>query len=216
MSRRIQGMAKRLVFFGGSFDPVHNGHLIVTRSVVEQCGLARITLVPAGTPPHKAPPVASAKDRLAMLRAAVRGKPVFDICDVELRRTGPSYTIDTLRELRLAHGRRVELAWVIGADMLEDLHRWRDAEGVLAAARILIAVRPPWDQRIDAILAGLRRHLPAAAVRRLARAVVRTPLVEISSSDIRRRIAAGRAIDFLVPDPVRAYIYRNGLYGTPS
>jgi nicotinate-nucleotide adenylyltransferase len=208
-------MSKRIVFFGGSFDPVHHGHLIVARAIAEQCGFERVTLIPTGAPPHKPPPVAAGELRLEMLRAAVAGKTGFDVCDLEVRRTGASFTIDTLAELRDRHGPDAELHWVIGADMLEDLRLWRRAADVLEAARIHVALRPPWDQRLAGILEGMKRHFAPAQVEPLARNVVQTPLIDISSTDIRRRIAAGLPIDFLVPEAVLAIIRGTGVYGIP-
>ena len=206
-------MAEQIVLFGGSFDPVHNGHLIVARAIAEGCGFQRVTFVPAGEPPHKPPPEASAELRLEMLRSAVAGKPMLDVCDLEIRRQGPSYTFDTLQELRRLRGPDAELHWVVGADMLEDLHLWHRAGEVLDAAKVLVALRPPWDQRIANLLEGLKRHFTAAQVGRLAGAVVPTPLIDISSSDIRRRVAGGLPIDFLVPDAVLEIIRRKGIYG---
>jgi nicotinate-nucleotide adenylyltransferase len=206
-------MAEQMVLFGGSFDPVHHGHLIVARAIAERCGFERVTFVPAGRPPHKPPPEAPAELRLEMLHAAVAGRPMYDICDLEIRREGPSYTLDTLHELRRIHGRDAELHWVIGADMLEDLHLWHRAADVLEAARILIALRPPWDQRLPALLDGLKKHFTAEQVGRLAKGVVRTPLIDISSSDVRRRAGEGLPIDFLVPEAVVEIIRRTGIYG---
>ena len=240
-------MAKRIVLFGGSFDPVHHGHLIVARAIAERQGFKRITFVPTGAPPHKPPPVAPGELRLEMLRAAVAGNPLFDVCDLEVRRAGPTYTIDTLEELRRIRGRgtarveekrrdaastarkrleavsttakrpeaasTAELFWISGADMLEDLHLWRRAGEVVDAARILIALRPPWDQRIAGLLDGLKRHFAAEQAKRLAEGVMRTPLVDIASSDIRRRVADGLPIDYLVPEGVLEVIRRERIYG---
>jgi nicotinate-nucleotide adenylyltransferase len=206
-------MSKRVLLLGGSFDPVHHGHLIVARAIAEQCGFERVTFVPAGAPPHKPPPVAAGDLRLEMLRSAVAGKGLYEVCDLEVRRSGPSYTIDTLGELRRLHGPDAELHWVIGADMLADLHLWRRAPEVLAAARILVALRPPWDQHLPSILEGMKAHFPPDQVARLAQGVVRTPLIDISSTEIRRRIEVGLPVDFLVPEAVGAIIHRTGTYG---
>jgi nicotinate-nucleotide adenylyltransferase len=206
-------MTKRIVLFGGSFDPVHHGHLIIARAVAEQCGFERITLIPSGAPAHKPPPVAPGELRLEMLRSAVEGKPLYEVCDLEVRRAGATYTIDTVEELRRLHGASAELHWVIGADMLEDLHKWRRAGDLLEAAQFHVALRPPWDQRLAGILAGMKGHFGAGLVDRLAENVVRTPLIDISSTDIRRRVAAGLPIDFLAPPGVLAIIRRTGVYG---
>jgi nicotinate-nucleotide adenylyltransferase len=195
-------MTKRMALFGGSFDPVHHGHLIIARTIAEHRGFERITFMPAGAPPHKPPPVAPAGVRLEMLRAAIVGNPLFDVCDLETRRGGPSYTIDTLEELRRLRGRETELFWIIGADMLKDLHLWRRACEVVDAAQILTAMRPPWDQRMPSLLACLREHFSPAQVARLEQGVVQTPVIDISSSEIRRRAADGLPLDYLAPREV--------------
>jgi nicotinate-nucleotide adenylyltransferase len=147
-----------------------------------------------------------------MLKLAVDGDGLFDICQIELGRTGPSYTLDTLDALRGQMGASARLHWVIGADMLEDLPRWHRAGEVLKQARILIAARPPWQERIDGVLSGLVGAFGEETVRRLRESVVPTPLIDISSTDIRRRVRAGASISDLVPDPVRRYIEQHGLY----
>jgi len=205
-------MDRQMVLFGGTFDPVHHGHLIVARALAERCGFERVSFVPAGRPPHKRPDCAAAEHRLQMLRLAIAGEKIFDVCDIELSRSGPSYTVDTLVELRRRCGRDAALHWVIGADMLEDLPNWRDAEGVLGMARIVVAARPPWNRRMDRILAGLRDRLGAEHAQRLGRAVVQTPLIDISSSQIRRRLQTGMSIRYLIPERVAAYLRKHRLY----
>ena len=206
-------MAKGIVLFGGSFDPVHFGHLIAARAVAEQCGFARITLVPAAQAPHKGRMSASPADRLAMLRLAVEGDELFDICQAELRRPGTSYTFDTLAALRASHGEGVPLHWVIGADMLADLPHWHRAGEVLDLAQIVVAWRSPWHERMGQILKDLSASLGVEAAERLGRSVVKTPLIDISSAAIRHRLAGGRSIRYLVPEAVRRHILSLGLYG---
>lgn len=205
-------MTRRMLFFGGTFDPVHHGHLIVARAVCERGGYERVVLVPAATPPHKRPAAASGAHRLAMLRLAVGDDPVFAIDDIELRRAGPSYTYDTLAALRQREGADVELHWLIGADMLADLPQWHRVQDVLTLARLIVAVRPPWDERLDTLLADLRGALDTRVVDALAESVVDVPRVEIASSAIRARVADGRSIRYLVPEPVRAYMRDQRLY----
>jgi nicotinate-nucleotide adenylyltransferase len=209
-------MAQELVLFGGSFDPVHNGHLIVARALAEARGFGRITLVPAAQAPHKTRRPTGADHRLAMLRLAVAGDPLFDISEIELHRPGPSYTVQTLRALRAEHGPKTRLHWVIGADMLEDLASWREAPQVLAMAELAIASRPPWDRRCDEILDALAAGFGAENADKLRRAVVPTPLVDISSTDIRQRVRRGLSVRYLVPEAVRRYIEEHGLYQAPG
>jgi nicotinate-nucleotide adenylyltransferase len=204
-------MAEKRLLFGGTFDPVHNGHLIVARALAEEMGFDRVVLVPTNQPPHKPPASASAEDRLAMLRLAVRDEPAFEVSGVELRRRGPSYTLDTLQELHAAHP-AAELHWAIGADMLEDLPRWHRIGEVLAACTLVVMVRPPWNGRIEEILRKLAAELGPGPGETLAKSVARVPLIEISSTDVRRRVAEGKSIRYLVPYPVATYIEEHGLY----
>jgi len=203
-------MPGQFVLFGGSYDPVHHGHLIVARAIAEQLG-QKVTFVPAASPPHKTATTA-AEHRLAMLKLAVEGDELLDVSDIELRRQGPSYTYDTLMEFKNRYGPDVALCWIIGADMLEDFHIWHRAADVLDLARIVVAVRPPWERRLDEILDGLARRLPQDKVSQLGQDVVRTPLIDISSTDIRSRVRQKKSIRYLVTDNVAEYIAKQRLY----
>lgn len=205
-------MGEKVVLFGGTFDPVHNGHLIAARRVAERRRFKRITLVPAASPPHKDPARAAGRHRLNMLRLAVEGEQMFEVCDVELRRAGPSFTFDTLSQVRDSRGGNVPLCWLIGADMLEQVHTWHRAAEVVEAAEIITMVRPPWDRRLPEILEALAEHFRPEQVRRLRDSIVQTPLLEISSGEIRDRVRRGRSIRLLVPEAVRAYIEAERLY----
>ena len=201
-----------MAFFGGTFDPVHFGHLITARAVAEQLCFERITLVPAATPPHKDDARATAEHRLAMLQLAVKDDPLFDICRLELSRAGPSYTFDTLTALRAQYGPEAELNWVIGADMLEDLGAWHRAEELLALARVIVAYRPPWQERIPQLLDGLKDSLPSECIEALKGNLVATPLIDVSSCQIRQRVSDGLTVRYLTPASVSAYIARRHLY----
>jgi len=205
-------MVKRIALFGGTFDPVHVGHLITARAVAEHHGFGRVTLVPAACPPHKQGPRAAPEHRMAMLELAVRDDPTFGICDLELYRTGPSYTYDTLIELRDRHGPDAELYWIIGADMLASLHTWRRAGKVMDLARIVVAARPPWQGKTDGLLSGLAGALGPRRAEQLRCGIVATPLIDVSSTDLRRRIAEGRSVRYFIPDAVISYIDKHGLY----
>jgi len=216
-----------VVIFGGTFNPIHHGHLIVARAVAEQLGFARMTLMPVNIPPHKAahPPacrqknglelMSSAADRLEMVKLAVAGEELFEVSDLELLRPPPSYTIDTLCHLRQVHGPERPLCWIVGADMLADLPNWRRADEVLSQARIITVARPPWSGQIDSVLQRLSRRFSAQQIQALREEIVPTPLVDISSSQIRQRVAGGRSIRYLTPDFVIAYINRRKLYTQP-
>lgn len=205
-------MPERILLFGGSFDPVHNGHLIVSRAHAEQCGFDRVTLVPAASAPHKDGAAASARDRLEMLKLAIAGDAFFDISTLELDRPAPSYTYDTLIQLRQTYGPGVQLNWLIGADMLEDFPSWRRAGEVAKLAKIVVTVRPPWDERISEILTGLKGRIGADVLQDLENALVKGPLIDISSTQIRQRVRQGQSIRYLIPDGVLDYIASRKLY----
>lgn len=192
---------------GGSFNPIHHGHLLCARAAAEAAGLSGVVLMPSRSPPHKPndPDLASAQDRLAMCRVAVAGVAAFTVDDREMRRTGPSYTIDTVRELRREGWPAVH--WMIGADMLLILPTWRQARELMEEANFVIVARPGWT--ID------WNQLPEP-FRRLRENVVTAPLIDISATDIRRRVAAGQSIDFLTPPAVVDYIRSRAVYREPS
>ena len=205
-------MAERIVLFGGTFDPVHNGHLIVARAAAEHCGFERIVLVPAASPPHKAPAQAPAEDRLAMLRLAIEGEELFEISDVELSRKGPSYTIDTIEAIRGQRGPGATLSLLIGADMLADLPRWHRASEVIERAELVIVCRPPIGREMDRVFQTIEADFGPELARRLAGNVVPAPQVDISSTDIRARTRAGRSVKYLVPDKVKTYMEEARMY----
>jgi nicotinate-nucleotide adenylyltransferase len=205
---------KRTLLFGGTFDPVHHGHLIVARAVAEQMGFDRVTLVPAGRSPHKGGAIASGDDRLEMLRLAIRGEELFDISETELRREGPSFTVDTLAEFgdRLAG----ELHWLVGADALDDLARWHNVRKVLKLAKIIIAVRNPWQEDMERKFSAIREALGDDAAAMLRNGVAVTPAIDISASQVRQRVCDGKSIRFLVPQAVADYIMVKRLYSPPT
>ena len=189
--------------FGGSFNPLHMGHLLVSRAVAEAGGYSKVVLIPSATPPHKpeAADLAGACHRLAMCQIVATCDPLFEVEDIELQRTGPSYTLETVRELK-ARG-WPEVHWLIGADMVEILPQWHQVSELLREVHFVIAERPghsiAWD-RLPAEFHGLRAQ------------VVKTPLLEISASDIRRRVREGKRIRYLVSAEVERYIADHKLY----
>ena len=184
----------RLGVLGGSFDPVHHGHLIAARTLREQLELDAVMLVPAGQQPFKRDGHgASGVDRAAMTELAVAGEAGLAVDRIEVDRTGPSYTVDTLAALRGAQS-GAELVLLVGADAAAELPAWRQAERIRELARVVVFTR-----------AG-------AGVPPLDGPVVEIPALEISSTDIRARVRAGLSIRYLVPETVEAYIAANGLY----
>lgn len=198
MSTRSRGPVERIGVFGGTFDPVHVGHLVTAVNVRHELALDRVLLVVANDPWQKADAdVTPAADRLAMVTAAVRGVTGLEVCDLELRRGGPSYTADTLAELARAHP-AAELHLVVGSDAAGGLSTWERVEEVQALARLVVvarpgaeAVRPPpgWEHR-----------------------VVEVPRLDVSSTDLRARVADGRPLDWLVTTAVVRVIEERHLY----
>ncbi|MHB8507920.1 MAG: nicotinate (nicotinamide) nucleotide adenylyltransferase [Candidatus Dormibacteria bacterium] len=188
-------MTQRLGVFGGTFDPVHLGHLSVARQCAEQLGLGSVLLVPSNLPPHRAAPGAPAADRLALVEIAVAGDPVLQACDLEVARGGTSFMVDTLTEL-CARYPGAELWLLLGADAARDLPQWKEPEAVTAMARLALFNRggSVWD--------GPSGHV---------RVVVESP--PISATEVRRLLAEGKSADALLPGAVSAEIRRRGLYG---
>lgn len=199
-----------VLLFGGSFDPIHHGHLIVCAWVAERLAVDRAILIPSATPPHKSrAALAPPDDRLAMCRLAVEGDPWFEVSDWELRQPGPNYTLHSVRHFREQVGAGPPLYWLIGMDSLRELRTWHRVDALVSAATIVTARRPGSDPPSLSHLAGA---LSAEQIDALRSGVLETPQIEISATDIRRRVAAGRSIRYLVPPAVEAYIRERRLY----
>jgi nicotinate-nucleotide adenylyltransferase len=204
-------VAKTIAVFGGTFDPVHHGHLIVARSIAEQRGLERILLQPAASPPHKPGAEASGAQRLDMLQRATAGQDLLGISDIELSGDGPSYTIDAVEKLSRIHG-DCEIRWVIGADMLDDLPNWHKAEELVERIGFLIAGRPGWQEKLADARGKLTDAFGDRKAEEICEGICQAPLIDISSTDIRRRCRQGSSIRYLVPEAVEQYIRENRLY----
>jgi len=203
-------MAQRVGLYGGSFNPIHHGHLIVARAVAEWLQLDRVILLPSARPPHKADrQLLDAKHRAEMVRLAITRDALFEFSDYDLTRDGPSYTIDTVTHFGELLGPHVELHWIIGADSLAELTTWYRVSDLVDTCRIVTAARPGWDV-ID--WTPLRAVLSDAQVAALQAGILQTLQVDISSTDIRRRVTVGKSIRYLVPDAVREYIETKALY----
>jgi nicotinate-nucleotide adenylyltransferase len=197
----------RLGLFGGTFDPVHIGHLILAEQCREQCRLDELWFLPAGTPPHKpAGSVAPGNQRAEMIEFAIAGHPKFSVNRMELSREGRSFTVDTLRQLHSEDPSR-ELFFLIGADSLADLPLWRDPAGIAELATIVAVNR---GDRPLPELAPLRSKLGDRVLDRIQ--IVAMPGIDLSSTDIRRRVREGKSIRFMTPRACEVYIQQHGLY----
>lgn len=185
----------KLGLLGGTFDPIHLGHLRAAETAREALGLDELRFVPAGIPPHRQGPLSPAHDRYAMVALATASHPAFVASDAELTRNGPSYTVDTVARLRGEHP-QAELVLVVGSDTWPELAGWRDAERLLTLCSLAVVTRP-----------GISPAAPGPAAR-----LVEGPGLPISASEIRSRVREGHSIRYLVPDAVAAHIRKRGLY----
>ncbi|HZU66092.1 MAG TPA: nicotinate-nucleotide adenylyltransferase [Ktedonobacteraceae bacterium] len=201
---------RRIGVVGGTFDPIHFGHLVIAEEVFATLHLAEMVFVPAGQPPHKpdrgiTPP----EQRLAMLELAIASNPHFTISRVDLDRPGPSYTVETLRLLREQWGEQTAIYFVIGWDSLEDLLHWYDPAGILEQLDYLVAVHRPGYKDGEDYINRLEERLPGIKQRLIT---LPAPQLEISATELRQRVADGRPIKYQVPEAVEQYIMQHGLY----
>lgn len=200
----------RLGVFGGTFDPVHYGHLVAAEEVRYRLRLDKVLFVPAGMPPHKLDyDITPTRHRLAMLELAIASNPGFALSRVDIDRHGPCYTVDTLALLHEEYGPGTELFFLMGMDSLADLLTWKEPERLIRLAWIVVVGRPGFQADVD----ELDKVLPGAAERIC---IVDTPLMEVSSSDIRQRVREGAPIRYQVPEAVEAYIRAHRLYMAKS
>jgi len=199
------GVGVRVGILGGTFDPPHIGHLILGEYAADALGLSRLLYMPAADPPHKRnKPKTPIQHRLAMLHLALADNPRFEISRVDVERTGPHYALDTVQLVQAQHP-QAEIYFVMGSDSLYDLPTWHRPAEFMRACKLAVMRRPGFDAYPDMyedILPGLAQRV----------VMIDAPLVEVSSTDISRRLAAGRSVRYLVPDSVLAYIQQNRLY----
>ncbi len=199
--------AYRLGILGGSFNPIHNAHLAMAQSAMGACDLDRVLFLPAGNPPHKRSGLADKWDRLRMTELAVEGYPRFAACDLEVRREGITYTVDTLRDLR---GRwpGASLWYIVGADTLMELHTWLEADEVFALTHFIVCTRPGWREEAEEECANQLRARGAAIW------ILRTPGIDISSTKIRQSLEQdGTVAQAFMPPEVWSYLRSHRLYG---
>jgi nicotinate-nucleotide adenylyltransferase len=190
----------RVGIMGGTFDPIHHGHLVAASEVADRFALDEVVFVPTGFPWQKGDvTVSSAEDRYLMTVIATASNPRFHVSRVDIERNGPTYTVDTLRDLRAAYGPEAELYFITGADALAKILSWKDADDLFDLAHFIGVTRPGFELSAA--------HLPADTV-----SLVTVPAMSISSTDCRRRVTEGKPVWYLVPDGVVQYIAKRHLY----
>lgn len=202
---------RRIGILGGTFDPPHVGHLWLATLAADAIGLDRVLFMPAAQPPHKlGQRVTRATDRLLMTRLAIAGDPLFELCTIEMERPGPSYTIDSVLELEARYGPEAQLFLIMASDSLAEIDTWRESDRLLQLIEWVVGPRP-----------GASLPDREALERRFGEGAARVhlltgPSLDVSSSEIRRRVAAGRAIRYLVPSGVEELIIERRLYGADT
>ncbi len=209
---RTTSATRHVGLIGGTFDPIHYGHLVIAEEARAVLHLDEMVFIPTGKPPHKPRRVVTeSRHRVAMVKLAIASNPYFSLSRIEVDRETPSYTAETLRQLRQQWGKGVVLYFVIGWDSLEELHTWYKPLDILAQLDYLVAVRrpgyveePAYNDLLEARLPGIMQRLR----------VIPAPQLEISATDLRQRVAEGRPIKYQTPEAVEHYIQEHGLYRT--
>lgn len=197
----------KIGIMGGTFDPIHIGHLVTAEAVRIEYNLEKVIFVPAGFPPHKQDSfVTPALHRYIMTVMATFSNESFVVSAIEMERSGPSYTIDTVRELVSQYGERTEFFFITGADAVADLPTWNNIENLLDICHFVGATRPGCISMIDSVI----QYFGNKGCQRIHRLTI--PELEISSTDIRDRVRKGRSIKYIVPESVEQYILKEGLY----
>jgi nicotinate-nucleotide adenylyltransferase len=192
--------SRRIGVVGGTFDPIHHGHLVAASEVADRFALDEVVFVPTGEPWQKGSVrVSAAEDRYLMTVIATAPNPRFQVSRVDIDRPGPTYTVDTLRDLRKEYGEDAQLYFITGADALAKILSWKNPEQLLGMVHFVGVTRPGFELSSD--------HLPDESV-----SLVEVPALAISSTDCRARVAAGKPVWYLVPDGVVQYIAKRGLY----
>jgi nicotinate-nucleotide adenylyltransferase len=196
----VEDDIRRIGIMGGTFDPIHHGHLVAASEVADRFGLDEVVFVPTGQPWQKADePVSSAEDRYLMTVIATASNPRFQVSRADIDRGGPTYTVDTLRDLHAEYGPKVQLFFITGADALEKILSWKDLDQMFELAHFIGVTRPGFELSAA--------HLPADTV-----SLVEVPAMAISSTNCRNRVGAGEPVWYLVPDGVVQYIAKRRLY----
>jgi len=200
-----------LLLVGGTFDPVHVGHIHLAREAARAIGAWRTIFIPAGRSPHRPQsPAASGEERHRMVELAVRDFKDAEVSRVEIDRPPPSWFIDTLRELRAQTPMETPLRFLIGADQAASLHSWREPQAILDLAQPVIVMREPWTRA--ELRAEIARRFPSLDEGAIDEWIINTDLLSVSSTEIRERVRDGKPIDRLVAPAVAQYIRERGLY----
>ena len=197
---------KRFGIMGGTFDPIHYGHLVIANEVLDKYNMDKIIFIPAGNPPHKKGPRASSWDRFLMTNIATLSNDRFIVSDIEIKSSEKSYTINTVRELIKAH-ENTEFYFITGSDAIIDLPNWHDTENLLKLCKFIAVGRPGYstleiEEKINEIKDKYDGQID----------LLQVPMLQISSTDIRKRIRLGRSAKYLLPETVEQYIIKNNLY----
>jgi len=203
---------RKIVLFGGTFDPIHIGHTMVAAAAANYLCAEKIIFIPAKRSPLKSsPPSASDIDRLEMIKLAVAGHDIFEASDCELKRLLPSYTLDTVRRFQREYGSESSIYWLVGADSIEELTRWHDIVELIDECNLAVMYRAGFDKPD---FTGYEEFWGRSRIEKLQQNIVPTPLIDISSTDIRNRLAAGQDVAQMLHPVVVSYIRRHGLYRT--
>jgi nicotinate-nucleotide adenylyltransferase len=186
---------------GGTFNPIHYGHLVVAAEAGDQFKLDKIVFIPSGTPPHKdSPDIAPARARYEMVCLATRSNPLFSVSSLEMERGGKSYSVETVRELLAVYGKETQLYFIVGVDAIKEIESWKEVDKLLKLCEFIVAQRPGFNEEEMRPDVMKRSH------------IMKVPEIGISATEVRRRIKEGRSIRYLVPLEVEEYIRRYNTY----
>lgn len=193
---------RKIGIMGGTFDPIHVGHLMVAEAVWDEYKLEKVIFIPSANPPHKHKVITSAKHRFNMALLATCSNPHFEVSSIEMERTGPSYTVDTIKALQKIYGNETKFYFIVGADCIDELPTWHNINELLTLCKLIATKRPSYEIDPNIIKKEYQEHIE----------LLDTPELEISSTDIRQRIKKGYSIQYITTEQVQQYIRKEGLY----
>jgi nicotinate-nucleotide adenylyltransferase len=203
---------KKIVLFGGTFDPIHLGHTTVAASTADFLCAEKVIFIPAKRSPLKSfLPIASDTDRLEMIKLAIADHETFEVNDCELKRSEPSYTLETVRQFQAEYGSEYSIYWLVGADSIDELLNWHEITDLIDECNLAVMYRAGFDKPD---FAGYEEQWGSSRTKKLQRNIIPTPLINISSTDIRKRLAVGQDVAQMLHPAVVSYIHGHGLYKT--